>query len=160
MDRFGDLLLGRTHLLRACEVGDRSRFAVVGQDERQVHQFLGFSIQRALGVRLLEVFNVVVVAREVTWLAIRHDVFSFDRFLNLVTQSSQQGTHQGGFISAIAKRPWECGDGGINRGNGGILRAKRRQRFSPMETRDCTQPPATAKTVWSLGPMRAWAVVR
>jgi hypothetical protein len=37
-----DLLFSRTHLLRTCEVGDRSRLAMERQDQGQMNQLLGF----------------------------------------------------------------------------------------------------------------------
>ena len=65
LDHFVNLLVSGTHLLRTCEVGHRSRFAVQRQDQREVDQLLGLAIQRPIGVNLLEVGGEVLVRAEI-----------------------------------------------------------------------------------------------
>lgn len=44
LDRLLDLLVSRTELLRTCEVGYSSRFAVQRQNQGKVHQLLGLGV--------------------------------------------------------------------------------------------------------------------
>ena len=71
LDGFLDLLVSRPELLRTCEVRDRSRFAVQGEDKGKVHQLLGLGVQSACRMRLLEVVGVglsrVEVSRTDVW---------------------------------------------------------------------------------------------
>ncbi len=57
VDSFGNLLIGRAQSLRSCEVGHRSGLTMVGQDEGEMHQRLGFGGQSSLGVGLVEVIG-------------------------------------------------------------------------------------------------------
>ena len=56
-----DLLVTRSELLRTCEVGDRSRFAVEGEDLSQVHQLFCLGVENASGVCLLELDGIGLV---------------------------------------------------------------------------------------------------
>jgi len=72
LDGLFDLLVSRSELLRTCEVGDRSRFAMKGEDQSQVHQLLGFGVERSRGMDFLEVVGVALVGVEVAATEIRH----------------------------------------------------------------------------------------
>ena len=72
LDGLFDLLVGRSELLRTCEVGYRSRFAMEGEDKGQVHQLLGLGVQRASVMNLLEVIRVALAGVKVTAPAFRH----------------------------------------------------------------------------------------
>jgi hypothetical protein len=72
LDGLLDLLVSRSELLRTCEVGDRSRFAMKGEDQSQVHQLLGFGVERSRGMDFLEVVGVALVGVEVAATEIRH----------------------------------------------------------------------------------------
>ncbi len=72
LDSLLDLLVSRAELLRTCEVGDRSRFAMKGEDQSQVHQLLGLGVERSGGMDFLEVVGVALVGVEVAAAEIRH----------------------------------------------------------------------------------------
>jgi hypothetical protein len=72
LDCLLDLLVSRPELLRTCEVGDRSRLAMKGEDQSQVHQFLGLGVERSGGMDFLEVVRVALVGVEVAATKIRH----------------------------------------------------------------------------------------
>jgi hypothetical protein len=72
LDGLLDLLVGRSELLRTCEVRDRSRFAVQGEDQGQMHQLLGLGVQGTGGVGLLEVVGVGLARVEVASAKLRH----------------------------------------------------------------------------------------
>ena len=72
LDGLLDLLVSRPELLRTCEVGNRSRFAMKGEDQGQVHQLLGLGVERSGGMYFLEVLCVAFVGVEVAAAEIRH----------------------------------------------------------------------------------------
>jgi hypothetical protein len=72
LDGLLDLLVSRPELLRTCEVGDRSRFAMKSKNQGQVHQLLRLGVERSGGMDFLEVVGVALVAVEVTATEIRH----------------------------------------------------------------------------------------
>jgi hypothetical protein len=65
LDNVIDFFFSRTHLLRTCEVGHRSRLTMERQDQRKVDQLLGLCVQRAIGVNLPEIGGEVFVGAEV-----------------------------------------------------------------------------------------------
>ena len=65
LDDFVNFLLGRTHPLRTCEVGDRSRFAVQRKHQREMNELLRFGIERSASVNLFEIFGKVFIRSEV-----------------------------------------------------------------------------------------------
>jgi hypothetical protein len=72
LDGLLDLLVSRPELLRTCEVGDRSRFAMKSEDKSQVHQLLGLGVERSGRMDFLEVVGVALVGVEVSATEIRH----------------------------------------------------------------------------------------
>jgi hypothetical protein len=72
LDGLLDLLVSRPELLRTCEVRDRSRFAMQGEDQSQVHQLFGLGVQCSGGMDFLEVVGVALVGVEVPASEIRH----------------------------------------------------------------------------------------
>jgi len=72
LDSLLDLLVSRAELLRTCEVGYRSRFAMKCEDQSQVHQLLGLGVERSGGMDFLEVVGVALVGVEVAAAEIRH----------------------------------------------------------------------------------------
>ena len=72
LDSLFDLLVGCSELLRTCEVGYRSRFAMEGEDKGKVHQLLGFGVQRACVMNLLEVVRIALAGVKVTAPEFRH----------------------------------------------------------------------------------------
>jgi hypothetical protein len=58
LNRLLDLLVSGPELLRTCEVGYRSRFAVEREDKSQMHQLLGLGVERACSMGFLEVVGV------------------------------------------------------------------------------------------------------
>jgi hypothetical protein len=87
LDGLFDLLVSRPELLRTCEVGDRSRFAMKGENQSQVHQLLGLGVERSGGMDFPEVVGVALVGVEVAATEIRH-LFLLQRW----TATSQQRT--------------------------------------------------------------------
>ena len=74
LDGLLDLLVSCSELLRTCEVGYRSRFAMQSEDQSQVHQLLCLGVEHACGVGLLEVIGVALVRVEVAASKVRHFV--------------------------------------------------------------------------------------
>lgn len=72
LDCFFDLLVRCPELLRTCEVRYRSRFAMEGEDQSQVHQLLGLGVEHARGMSLFEVLGVTLARVEVATANFRH----------------------------------------------------------------------------------------
>jgi hypothetical protein len=72
LDRLLDLLVSRSQLLRTCEVRDRSRLAMEGEDKSEVHQLLGLGVQCSRGMGLLEEIGVALVRVKVPAPKVRH----------------------------------------------------------------------------------------
>jgi hypothetical protein len=72
LDGLFDLLVGGSELLRTCEVGYRSRFAMEGENKGKVHQLLGLGVQGAGVMNLLEVVRVALAGVKVTAPEFRH----------------------------------------------------------------------------------------
>jgi hypothetical protein len=60
LDRLLDLLVSGSELLRTCEVRYRSRFAMQGEHQGQVHQLLGLGVQSPGVMSLLEVIGIAL----------------------------------------------------------------------------------------------------
>jgi hypothetical protein len=72
LDGFFDLLVRCSELLRTCEVRYRSRFAMKGEDQGQVHQLLGLGVEHARSMSFFEVLGVALAQIEVATANFRH----------------------------------------------------------------------------------------